>query len=35
MDGLVGVVLKGGVGQVGEELCLVEQGAFQRVATLA
>ena len=31
MDGLVGVVLKGRVGQVGEEVCLVDHGTFQRV----
>ena len=31
VDGLVGVVLKGRVGQVGEEVGLVEQGTFERV----
>ncbi len=31
VDGLVGVVLKRRVGQVGEEVCLVDHGTFQRV----
>ncbi|HTP21042.1 MAG TPA: hypothetical protein VMJ65_15665, partial [Solirubrobacteraceae bacterium] len=31
VDGLVGVVLKQRVGQVGEEVCLVDHGTFERV----
>ena len=35
VDGLVSVVLKRRVGEVGEDVCLVDQGTFQRVGPLA